>query len=77
MSCKSGACQLKCLDEDLPKGNPVQILRRDHPGTEAVVKVVGGICQFIGHIADLGFQIAAQLGVCKAGHRSHHTRIRA
>ena len=55
------------LHEDFPKRDAFQHLRGDHPGAQAIIQVVGGIGQFIGHIADLGLEVAAQFGVKGAG----------
>ena len=62
-----GTLPLVGLSQDLPQCNALQHTRGDHAGTQTVVQVVGGVGQLVGDVGDLGFQVAAQLGVELAG----------
>ncbi len=70
-----GPCQLVGLAQDLPQGDAIQHVRRDHAGAQAVVQVVGGVGQLVGHVGDLGLQVAAQVGVEVAGVRDIVLRL--
>ena len=56
---------------------PVQHGGRDHPRAQAIIQVMGGVSQLIGHVGDLGFQVAAQLRIEVGGIGRCRTRTRA
>ncbi len=51
------------FEQQLPELEVGAVGRGDHAGAQAVIKVVGGVGQFVGGVGDLRFQVAAQLGV--------------
>ena len=47
--------------QDFPQCDTFQHVGVDHPRAQAIVEVVRGVCQFVRHVCNLRFEIAAQV----------------
>ena len=68
-SARSGPRQLKDSFKYLPEGHSLQHGGIDHPRTKPIIQVVRGVGELVGHIGDLGLEVAAQRRVIIAGIR--------
>ena len=59
---EAGAVPVVRFSQDFPQRDAIQHVGRDHAGAQTVIQVVGGVCQFIRHVGDLRFEVAAQVG---------------
>ena len=64
-----GSVPLDVTGQQFPERDAVQHARGDHAGAQAVVEIVRGVGQFVARVADLGLQVAAQVGAERRGVR--------